>query len=66
MFLAASRDLGLDLARSVSIGNEQRDIEASRAAGIPHLFLLDPAAAAPAQLGDCRVVPRLLDVLAAP
>ncbi|HEX4113215.1 MAG TPA: HAD family hydrolase [Stellaceae bacterium] len=64
MFLQAARDLGLDLARSVSIGNEQRDIDASRAAGIPHLFRVDPKAAAPAQVGDCRVVPRLLDVLA--
>jgi D-glycero-D-manno-heptose 1,7-bisphosphate phosphatase len=64
MFLAASRDLGLDLARSVSIGNEQRDIDASRAAGIPNLFRID-AQAAPAQIGDCRVVAGLLDVLAA-
>jgi D-glycero-D-manno-heptose 1,7-bisphosphate phosphatase len=63
MFLAASRDLGLDLARSVSIGNEQRDIDASRAAGIPNLFLLAPKATAPEMRGDTRVVPTLLDVL---
>jgi D-glycero-D-manno-heptose 1,7-bisphosphate phosphatase len=66
MFLAAARDLGLDLTRSISIGNEQRDIDASRAAGIPHLFRIDPQSAAATQIGDCRVVPRLLDVLAEP
>jgi D-glycero-D-manno-heptose 1,7-bisphosphate phosphatase len=65
MFRAAARDLGLDLARSVSIGNEQRDIDASRNAGIPRLFRIDPKAAAPSQSGDCLVLPRLLDVLAA-
>lgn len=63
MFLAAARDLGLDLARSVSIGNEARDIDASRAAGIPNLFLLDPKIAAPERRGDVRVAPKLLDVL---
>ncbi len=63
MFLAAARDLGLDLARSVSIGNEQRDIDASRHAGIPNLFLLDPKAAAPTMRDDCQIVPRLMDVL---
>jgi D-glycero-D-manno-heptose 1,7-bisphosphate phosphatase len=66
MFLQAAADLGLDLARSVSIGNEQRDIDASRAAGIPHLFMVDPMAPAPTTREDCRIVPRLLDVLAAP
>jgi D-glycero-D-manno-heptose 1,7-bisphosphate phosphatase len=63
MFLAAARDLGLDLARSVSIGNEQRDIDASRNAGIPHLFLLDPSAAAPTMRDDYQIVPALSDVL---
>jgi D-glycero-D-manno-heptose 1,7-bisphosphate phosphatase len=63
MFLAAARDLSLDLARSVSIGNEQRDIDASRNAGIPNLFLLDPKAPAPAVRDDYRIVPNLLDVL---
>ena len=62
MVLAAARDLSLDLARSVSIGNEQRDIDASRAAGIPALFLLAPTVPAPETRGDVRVVPALLDV----
>ncbi len=62
MFRRAARDLGLDLARSVSIGNEQRDIDASRNAGIPNLFRLDPKASAVEARGDFRVVPTLLDV----
>jgi D-glycero-D-manno-heptose 1,7-bisphosphate phosphatase len=65
IFRQGARDLGFDLARSVSIGNEQRDIEASRAAGIPVLFQVEPKASAPAVEGDCHAVPRLLDVLAA-
>jgi D-glycero-D-manno-heptose 1,7-bisphosphate phosphatase len=64
MFHQAARDLGIDLARSVSIGNERRDIDGSRSAGIPNLFLLDPKAAAVATRGDYRVVPTLSDVRA--
>jgi len=62
MFHQAARDLGLDLTRSVSIGNEQRDIDASRNAGIPNLFLLDPKATAIETRDDYRVVPTLFDV----
>lgn len=64
MFVQAGRDLLLDLTASLSIGNEQRDIDASRNAGIPDLFLLDPSAPAPTRRDDCVVVPKLLDVLA--
>jgi D-glycero-D-manno-heptose 1,7-bisphosphate phosphatase len=63
MFLQAARDLSLDLACSVSIGNEKRDIDASRAAGIPNLFLIDPAAPSPTMRDDYRIVRRLLDVV---
>jgi len=62
MFRAAARDLGLDLARSVSIGNEPRDIDGSRAAAIPNLFLLDPKIAAPETRGDVRIIGKLADV----
>ncbi|HEY5210644.1 MAG TPA: HAD-IIIA family hydrolase [Stellaceae bacterium] len=62
MFLQAARDFDLDLARSVSIGNERRDIDASRNAGIPHLFLLDPKAVAAEQREDYHIVPLLADV----
>ncbi len=62
MFRQAAHDLGLDLAASVSIGNEARDIDASRNAGIPNLFLLDPKSAGVEARGDYRVVPALLDV----
>lgn len=64
MFVQAAHDLSLDLSRSVSIGNERRDIDAGRSAGIPHLFLLDPTAPAATRRDDCEVVPKLLDVLA--
>ena len=63
MFLGAARDLSLDLGGSVSIGNEQSDIDAGRDAGIPHRFLLDPRAPAPVPRDDCVVVPKLLDIL---
>jgi len=64
MFLQAARDLSLDLSRSVSIGNDQRDVDAGRNAGIPSLYLLAPKALGPVRRDDCVVVPTLLDVLA--
>jgi D-glycero-D-manno-heptose 1,7-bisphosphate phosphatase len=36
LILAAARDLNLDLARSMLIGDQPSDIAAARAAGIPH------------------------------
>lgn len=65
MYLQAARDLGIDLTRSVSIGNELRDIDGSRAAGIPKLFRLDPTLAGPESRGYYTIVPRLMDVAAA-
>ena len=64
MFVQAARDLSLDLSGSVSIGNEQRDIDAGRNARIPNLFLLDPKVPAPTRRDDCLVVAKLLDVSA--
>jgi D-glycero-D-manno-heptose 1,7-bisphosphate phosphatase len=64
MFVQAARDLSLDLSRSVSVGNEQRDIDASRNAAIPNLFLFDPKVPAPTRRDDYLVVPRLLDLVA--
>jgi D-glycero-D-manno-heptose 1,7-bisphosphate phosphatase len=64
MVLAAERDLGLDLARSWSIGDEMRDIIASRDAGVGTLVLLDSSAPAPAKADDHWVMPRFSDVLA--
>jgi D-glycero-D-manno-heptose 1,7-bisphosphate phosphatase len=65
MFLQAARDLGLDLARSVSIGNELRDIDGGRTAGIPKLFRLDPKLVAAESRGYYTDVPRLMDVAVA-
>ena len=64
MILAAERDLGLDLARSWSIGDEMRDVIASRDAGVGTLVLFDRSAKVSAKAGDHWVVPRLGDVLA--
>ena len=46
---AAARELGLDLARSLLIGDSPRDLEAGRAAGVPLLFQI-------ASDGDLREV----------
>ena len=40
MLLAAARDLDLELRRSVMFGDRVSDLEAARAAGIEHRFLL--------------------------
>lgn len=41
LILTAARELGLDLARSVLIGDSQRDLDAGRAAGVPVLLLIE-------------------------
>ena len=40
MLLDAARDLNLDLSRSVMFGDRATDLEAARAAGVPHRVLL--------------------------
>lgn len=64
MLLQAAADLGLDLARSWTVGDKARDVEAGRAAGIGTLVCYDHAAPAVARRGDVWVVPRLADVVA--
>jgi D-glycero-D-manno-heptose 1,7-bisphosphate phosphatase len=63
MYLQAARDLGLDLAGSVSIGNQATDIEAGRAAGIGTLVLFDSDAATVEPREGYWQVPRLADML---
>jgi D-glycero-D-manno-heptose 1,7-bisphosphate phosphatase len=63
MFLQASRDLSLDLARSWCVGDKASDIAAGRAAGVGTLVLLDPAVAATGRHGDHWVVPNLAAAL---
>jgi D-glycero-D-manno-heptose 1,7-bisphosphate phosphatase len=48
MILRAQADFGLDLARSVLVGDKDSDIEAGRAAGVRYNMKLDhhPSAAA--------------------
>lgn len=62
MLLQAAMDLSLDLAGSWCIGDQARDIEAGRAAGVGTLVRYDPAALAVARRGDVWIVPRLADV----
>jgi D-glycero-D-manno-heptose 1,7-bisphosphate phosphatase len=62
MFLAAAADLHLDLAASVSIGNQISDIDASHAAGIGGLVLLDQTTGGVSRREDYWIVPRLADV----
>ena len=64
MLLQAAADLGLDLARSWTVGDKPGDIAAGRAAGIGTLIRYDPSAPAVARRGDHWVVPRLAEVTA--
>jgi len=59
MLLQAAADLNLDLARSWTVGDQMRDIEAGRAAGVGTLVRYDPLAPAVARCQDFWVVPRL-------
>lgn len=72
MLLKARDALGLDLPRSVLIGDKPSDIAAGRAAGVGHLLLLAEGGADASGAGDVVAVAdlvearrRLLDILAA-
>jgi len=64
MLLQAAADLGLDLARSWTVGDKASDIEAGRAAGVGTLVRYDAAAPAVERREDVWVVPRLADIVA--
>jgi D-glycero-D-manno-heptose 1,7-bisphosphate phosphatase len=64
MFLQAAADLGLDLARSWSVGDKASDVEAGRAAGVGTLVHYDAGAPAVVRAGDHWIVPRLAEVTA--
>ncbi|HLJ64853.1 MAG TPA: HAD hydrolase-like protein, partial [Stellaceae bacterium] len=61
MMREAAAELGLDLARSWTIGDKASDIEAGRAAGIGTLLRYDPEAPRWVRERDHWVIPRLLD-----
>ena len=64
MLLQAAADLGLDLARSWTVGDKDSDIEAGRAAGVGTLVRYDPLAPKVERCQDFWVVPRLAEVAA--
>lgn len=64
MLLQAASDLSLDLARSWTVGDKMRDIEAGRAAGVGTPVLYEPAARGVERRQDVWVVPRLGDMVA--
>jgi len=64
MLLQAAADLGLDLKRSWTIGDRERDIEAGRAAGIGTLVRYDPGAPRLERRDDYWIVPRLAEATA--
>jgi D-glycero-D-manno-heptose 1,7-bisphosphate phosphatase len=64
MILQAALDLSLDLARSWTIGDRERDIAAGRAAGVGTLLRYDPAAPRLEREGDIWILPRLVDAAA--
>lgn len=56
LLLRAARELGIDLARSLLVGDSERDLEAGRAAGVPLLFRIESD-------GDLRAaLPRVPDL----
>ncbi|MBV8653827.1 MAG: HAD family hydrolase [Alphaproteobacteria bacterium] len=59
MFRQAAADLSLDLARSWTIGDKERDVAAGRNAGIGTLVRLDEAVSGTERDGDVWVVPSL-------
>ncbi len=64
MILQAASDLSLDLARSWTVGDQDSDIAAGRAAGVGTLVRYDPLAPRVERRGDFWIVPRLGDVAA--
>jgi D-glycero-D-manno-heptose 1,7-bisphosphate phosphatase len=66
MFIEAAAELGLDLARSWSVGDQESDLAAGRAAGIGTLVRLDPSRPAPERTGDHWTVPDLRSILRLP
>ena len=64
MLLQAAADLGLDLARSWTIGDRDEDIAAGRAAGVGTLIRYDAGAPRVERCGDFWIVPRLKDAAA--
>jgi D-glycero-D-manno-heptose 1,7-bisphosphate phosphatase len=63
MLLQAAADLSLDLARSWTIGDKERDIAAGRNAGVGTLVQLDEAASEARRDGDVWVVPSLAEAI---
>jgi D-glycero-D-manno-heptose 1,7-bisphosphate phosphatase len=64
MFLEAAAELGLDLAHSWSVGDQEGDVEAGRAAGIGTLVRLDPSRRRVERAADHWIVPDLRSILA--
>lgn len=61
MLLRAARDLDLDLARSLLVGDRCSDIAAANAAGLPQAFLLTGTEPAPCP-GDYLAIQELAEV----
>jgi D-glycero-D-manno-heptose 1,7-bisphosphate phosphatase len=58
MILRAAEDLGLDLQRSLLVGDSESDIEAARRAGVPLRILVDSDSDWRDRLADVPVVGR--------
>lgn len=61
MILRAAEEHGLDISRSLLVGDRCTDIAAGTAAGIPHLFLFGNTEAAPCE-GSYRKIDSLSEV----
>ncbi len=63
LLLAAAADHGIDLGRSVMVGDRWRDIEAGRRAGTRTVYITGTGYQEPAAVGYDLAVPSLLDAL---
>lgn len=56
LFLQAARELSIDLAASLSVGDAERDVAAARAAGILHTLRLGPPPLPASVLGATQLL----------
>jgi D-glycero-D-manno-heptose 1,7-bisphosphate phosphatase len=64
MFLKAAETWNIDLTESVSVGDSERDVEASQMAGVRHIYYLSELTSHKNE--DIHYINSLLDILPFP